>query len=204
MPSRNTIKHYLPNACFHAMNRGVNGAPIFADDHDRLMFMDSLTRKLPSPDIELLAYCLMPNHFHLVLRQTPADGIQRFVRSTMTSYVRRHNGRHNRYGTLFQSVFKAPRIDHPAGIRSVIAYTHLNPIDVRTMPDYESYEFSSHGLYTGQRSEHWFNPRATEEIFGSLDGYRRKMRWAERNKKQLNRQITALWSPIAPRTPNTG
>lgn len=204
MPSRNVIKHYREGAVFHAFNRGINGAEIFLDDHDRGMFIDSLARRLPAPHIKLLAYCLMPNHFHLVLHQHEIDSITHFMRSAMTSYVKRFNARHNRYGALFQGTFKATDARNLAGTRAVIAYTHLNPLDLRRVHGYESYEFSSHKLFTGERTTRWFDGHVTDELFGGIDGYLKYMRGSERARKKLDREVSALWSPIAPRIPNGG
>ncbi|MFY9265506.1 MAG: transposase [Solirubrobacterales bacterium] len=196
MPSRNIVKHYRTQSSFHAYNQGINGASVFADDHDRRMFMAAFEARLADPGVEILAYCLMVNHYHLVVRQREDGAITRLVRGALSSYVRQHNGRHNRYGVLFRDCFKAARVDSVAHLRTVIGYTHLNPLEIRSMPAFETYEFSSHSLYSGDRSASWFDPAVANEIFGSRDGYLRYMQSAERRRKQLGRDVSAIWSPV--------
>ncbi|MBK5229559.1 MAG: transposase [Thermoleophilia bacterium] len=147
VPSRNVIKRYRNDAFFHAYNRGINGDEIFVDNFDRQMFLAAFVRRLPSPDVSLVAYCLMPNHFHLVLRQRRDAGITRLMRPALTSYVRQFNGRHRRFGGLFQGVFKASDPLTKRAARSVVAYVHLNPIDLRRGVPWEEYEFSSHRVF---------------------------------------------------------
>ncbi|MFY9487670.1 MAG: transposase [Solirubrobacterales bacterium] len=167
------------------------------DDHDRNLFLDSFACRVNRIDARIVAYCLMGNHFHLILSQTSSDAIARLMHSALTSYVRRFNARHDRYGTLFQGRFKAARIDDANYLRTAIAYVHLNPLDLRHVNRFEDYEFSSHRLFAGGRSSDWFDPDLPCEIFGSVEGYVRHMRFAERKRKQISREISAMWSPAS-------
>lgn len=196
MPSRNVVKNYRNGAYFHAYNRGVDGQQIFRDDHDRNWFMHELTSRLPALDVALVAFALMPNHFHLVLKQLRDDGISRLMQVLSSTYTRRFNGRHNRYGSLFQGKFRASGPHDKAAARKVIAYTHLNPIDLRGGEPWERYEFSSHTLFTGDRVEKWFDASIAEDLFVTDDAYSKFMRQSERRRKQLDREVSALWTPI--------
>jgi putative transposase len=135
MPSKNTLKEYEPGGYYHLYNRGVNKRLIFKDQKDYSTFLSYLQFYLSPPpvlrgdssqdrlpiapskvlknyygEIELLAYCLMPNHFHLMVKQTTEYGINHFMRSLCTKYAHYFNARYNRVGHLFQDTYNAVRI----------------------------------------------------------------------------------------------
>ncbi|MBI5311235.1 MAG: transposase [Actinobacteria bacterium] len=196
MPSRNVVKNYRNGAFFHAYNRGANGQAIFLDDHDRNWFMYELTSRLPALDVALVAFALMPNHFHLVLKQLRDGGITRLMHALSGTYTRRFNTRHNRYGSLFQGKFKASGPHGKEAARKVTAYTHLNPIDLRAAEPWERFEYSSHRLFTGERVETWFAKPIASDLFPTDDSYAKFMRQSERRRKQLERDVSALWTPL--------
>src|SRR3989338_7141259 len=106
MPSRNSVKIYVENAYYHVYNRGVEGRNIFIDDHDFKVFLSFIKRYLIAPaqnevrprrtrwkqdivgNLELKCYGLMPNHFHFLIKQFSKDGITKFMRALMNSYVK--------------------------------------------------------------------------------------------------------------------
>src|SRR5688572_15702784 len=126
MPSPNIVKVYAPNQYYHLYNRGLDKRPIFIDDHDYRVFLDyvkvalsplseiekfdlavelrnrKLRRNHYPEDIELLAFCLMSNHFHIFIYQKSTHAIKNLMQSVITGYVQYFNRRHNRLGPLFQ------------------------------------------------------------------------------------------------------
>jgi len=133
---------------YHVYNRGVEKRDIFLDDNDRKRFQRMLfiangtkpvvyktIQGLPLEEIErgkevtaIGAYCLMPNHFHLLLKETKRGGISKFLAKLTTGYSMYFNTRHEHKGTLFQGVFQAKHIDDDAYLKYVFSYIHLNPI----------------------------------------------------------------------------
>lgn len=202
MPSRNVRKIYRDGGIYHAYNRGVNGDRIFVDDHDRRRFLHTLTSRLPAADVAMVAYCLMPNHFHVVLLQLREGGVTRLMHAALTAYARQFNARHERYGSLFQDTFKASGPHGEDAARRAVAYVHLNPLDLSGGQGYEDFEFSSHRLYAGGETAEWFDPATVKRLYGSTDGYLSYMQRAERGRKKLGREVSALWSPIGRREPN--
>lgn len=167
MPSKNTIKLYEIPAYYHVYNRGAGRQVIFRDNSDKKMFLGLLARhldpasnlartdKIPYEkyDVELIAYCLMSNHFHLLLYQEKdIAAITKLMRSVSTSYTMYFNQRHDQSGHLFQGVFKASRIDSDQYLAHITRYIHLNP------DRFETYEWSSLSVYLGKKSQPWLHP----------------------------------------------
>ena len=112
------------------------------------------------------AYVLMPNHFHLLVRETREGGITKYLRGLLTGYSSYFNKRHNRVGSLFQSRFKAEHVDRDEYLRYLFAYIHLNPIKllepkwkevgIQNLERAEvflcSYQYSSYAEYGGPSS----------------------------------------------------
>ena len=121
MPIRNTTKAFDAPAYYHVYNRGVAGLPIFRDDADRVKFIALLARHLDPADtakktdgstyekydVDLVAYCLMDNHFHLlVFQETDPEAMTKLTRSVSTAYAMYFNHRYRQNGHLFQSVLR--------------------------------------------------------------------------------------------------
>src|SRR3990172_2826432 len=113
MPGRNIYKNYVPDSFYHIYNRGVNRQVIFRDNADYSVFLSLFKRYLgkysskdstgalyPSfiNDLELLAFCLMPSHFHLLIYQHTKDAMQFFLKSLATSYSMYFNKKYKRLG----------------------------------------------------------------------------------------------------------
>lgn len=172
MPRRNVIKEFVPESFYHIYNRGVYHQPLFKTDRDYATFLNIIKRHLskkvvydsvrrPFPhlrqDIELLAYCLMPNHVHLLVHNNSDDGITKLMRSVMTAYSMYFNRVHRRTGVLFESSYKAVLIRDEAYLWHISRYIHLNPQDLNK--DYLKYSYSSYCYYVGHKQAEWINPR---------------------------------------------
>jgi putative transposase len=163
MPAINIIKTYAEDQYYHVYNRGVNKQRIFYSDKDYRIFLAKLKKLLSEPGphyvgdrVELVAYCLMPNHFHLMFRTITADGVETTMRRLMTSYVMYINRVHRRVGRLFQGVYKASHIADEAYFAHITRYIHLNPH--RNNRPYTIYEYSSFKYYSGEYQSSWVKP----------------------------------------------
>lgn len=110
-------------------------------------------------DIELLSYCLMPNHFHLFVYQHGQFAIRDLMRSIMTGYVVYFNKRYKRVGGLFQGRYKASLIDNDVYLRHVSRYIHINP------KKWETYPYSSYKYFKGSQEAEWVKPDRILELF---------------------------------------
>lgn len=123
-------------------------------------------RKDLSGEVQLIAYCLMPNHFHLLLKQISDSGLEKLTRRVMTGYVMYFNQKYQRVGSLFQGRYKAAMVDNDYYLQHVCRYIHLNPTELGL--DYRSYSYSNYFVFTNNTFLPWQNPKPVLE---SLDGY---------------------------------
>lgn len=171
MPTRNIIKTYGEGNYYHAYNRGVDKMNIFLDDADYEVML-ALFKRYLSPErqrdlsrnllpnyhdsVDLVAYCLMPNHYHLLLYLKQKQGIEKLMRSVMTAYSRYFNTKYERVGGLFQNHFLAARIGSDEYLWHVSRYIHLNPLDINQDP--LTYLYSSIGYFRGDKKAGWMSP----------------------------------------------
>lgn len=180
MPAKHVIKEYMPNSYYHVFNRGVAKQLIFLDSHDKDYFLKIVQRHLDptdkaikgdgtayrkfDKDLELLCYCLMGNHFHLLFYQAQdPDAVTGFMRSLATAYTMYFNKKYKRVGPLFQGIFKASRIDTDDYLLHITRYIHLNP---RT---YKTYHYSSLRNYVGEASVNWLRPARVLSMFNGTN-----------------------------------
>lgn len=157
---------------YHVFNRGVEKRTIFVDKRDYNRFIDSLNyyrtrdqhvrfsfrgriaadnKNISSEPLfaEVVGYCLMPNHFHLLLKQINDNGITTFLSKLSNSYAKYFNTRYKRVGPLFQGSFKAVRIESDEQLIHVSRYIHLNPLIDYFTKDIRTYVHSSYLEYLG-------------------------------------------------------
>ena len=185
MPQKNSRKEYDAGGYYHIYNRGIDKREIFLDEQDYSVFigymkfyldkpnlqglaLKDLNGKTVSPsrtsknyadEISLLAYCLMPNHFHFLIRQSSDRGIAEFMQSLVLKYVLYFNKKYKRVGGLFQSRYKTVLINNEEQFTYITKYIHRNPVDLLpSRPGLEGlaeYKYSSYGNYLGLFNQSW-------------------------------------------------
>jgi len=146
------------NAIYHITARGNNKQGIFLDDEDRGFFINCLTRCWKRFDLEILAFCLMSNHFHLFLR-TPRANLSKAMQWINGTYTGHFNWRHKRSGHLLQGRYKSVLIADDTHYMHLSMYIHLNPVRAGLVEDPSEYFWSSYRDYTSRRSRFaWLNP----------------------------------------------
>jgi len=213
------------NGCFyHVYSRGVNKGLIFFDDLDRSRFCESLClfndatymssgnpldrsfrlsiltgfEDRREPLVRLLAYCLMDNHFHLLVQQVLNHGVSKFMHKLQMGFVKYINLRHKRSGPLFEVPFKVQTIDRESQFEHIPRYIHLNALDREGIPwrdgvvsDWnlawnclEKYRWSSHMAYlAGEQEFPVVDMAAVEETMPDvLKNYPNYLRgWSQRS-----------------------
>lgn len=179
MPAKNSVKQFIENGYYHVYNRGVEKRDIFLDKQDYAVFLKLLKkyldpvlgsdplwkRKSLSQEVDLIAFCLMPNHFHLLVKQITINGMTKLIRAVCTNYVTYFNKKYERIGGLFQGKYKAIMVMEDAYLLHLSRYIHLNPF---TGSDpLIDYPYSSYGHYLGQKSSSWIKPDEILAFFKS-------------------------------------
>src|SRR5438552_15170958 len=119
---------------YHVMNRGDHREDIFADDEDRQRFVATLKETCEKTAWQVHAYCLMSNHFHLVI-ETPQPNLVAGMKWLLGTYTGRFNRRHKLFGHLFSGRYKALLVDSatPGYLKQACDYVHLNPDRARLL-----------------------------------------------------------------------
>lgn len=145
---------------------------------------DSLIRLMRTNNyyqrIELLCYCLLPNHYHLLIRQKNKRDLEFFMRSIGTKYTNYFNTKYQRVGSLFQGVYRAVYVKNEVQLLHLSRYIHLNPQElIKNNSDLLSYPWSSYPVYIKNWNVKWLNKsyilsffKKTEGVkFGSYQGF---------------------------------
>ncbi|MFA6028223.1 MAG: transposase [Elusimicrobiota bacterium] len=143
----------LPGTIHHLTSRGNNRQEIYFQPEDCRDFMAELAetkRRLP---FELFAYCLMPNHFHLLVRVIQAT-TSKFMQRLKSVYTHIINRRHGRNGHLFQGRFNSVHCDKDSQFLELLRYIHLNPVRAELVSSPDEWEWSGHLEYLGRSSVH--------------------------------------------------
>src|SRR6266498_2836779 len=138
-------------AIYHVMNRGDRREPVFRDAADRELFLRTLAEACRKTDWQVHAYCLMSNHFHLVV-ETPKGNLVAGMKWFLGTYTSRFNRRHKRFGHLFSGRYKSLIVDGSGSrhLRTVCDYVHLNPVRAKLLRPEEplqNYPWSSYPEY---------------------------------------------------------
>jgi len=178
MPSKNTVKIYTPDTAFHVYNHGVEKRRIFEDAQDYEKFQNYLNVYLSPPKIihekepllranlvknnlfgaaDLLAFCLMPDHFHLLIFQKSANGITRLMKQIATAYSMYFNKKYNRVGALFQGTFKGAPVQTAEQLLYLTRYIHKHPLERGV--SLKDFRWSSYTAYIGPETLPFISPR---------------------------------------------
>lgn len=188
MPSKNIVKTYINDGYYHIYNRGVAKQDIFNDKKDYTVFLGYLKDALNKPkirktikyvqgrtlsvterpvknfkkEITLIAYCLMPNHFHFLIMQKNKEAMKSFMQSVITRYSSYFNKKYKRVGPLFQGRYKAIIIDNDNYLLHLSRYIHLNSLELsRDLVN----AYSSYSIYLDLKKSKWVNPEAVLAFF---------------------------------------
>jgi REP element-mobilizing transposase RayT len=128
------------------MNRGSSRQKVFLENRDYEAFLNTLSQLHDRWRVEVFAYCLMGNHYHVCLR-TPEANLSRVMRHLDGLYTQRFNRLHRRDGALFRGRYKAIVVDKDTYLTQVVRYIHLNPLGDGLVREPQAYRWSSHRLY---------------------------------------------------------
>lgn len=137
---------------YHIYNRGNRKQNIFLEDSDYIGYLSRLRKYKDKRKISIICYCLMPNHFHILLRQDSPIPISSFLQSLHTSYSMYFNKKYSKIGHLFQGAFKQKEINKDKHLSQFSSYIHLSPVVDGLVQKAEDYQWSSYSDYIGARA----------------------------------------------------
>jgi putative transposase len=142
----------LPGNYYHFYNRGVNRQPIFFCTANWGFFIQKMRHYLQPELITVLAYCLMPNHYHFLVYLLTDDIGNKAMQPFGTSYVKAVNRQQGRVGPLYQGPFKAKHVDNDGYLAHLTRYIHLNPVRAGLVDHPADWPYSSYTDYVGLRN----------------------------------------------------
>lgn len=143
---------FLAGHYYHLYNRGVNSQPIFFQDENWGYFINRLRHYCKPELIDIVAYCLMPNHYHLMVHLKCDDLSAKVMHPFTVSYTKAVNRQQERTGPLFQGPFKAKLVDKDGYLLHLSRYIHLNPVLGGLVDHPAEWVFSSYRDYVGLRN----------------------------------------------------
>jgi REP element-mobilizing transposase RayT len=144
------LRILYPGAVYHVMNRGTARQKVFLEAEDYRCFLQTVADCHALWGIQVFAYCLLGNHYHLCFR-TPEGNLSRVMRHLDGLYTQRFNRAHRRDGPLFRGRYRALVIEAEAYLAAVVRYIHLNPVEAGIVSDPAAYPWSSHAAYLRPR-----------------------------------------------------
>ena len=170
MPRRHTV--FLQGNYYHIYNRGANKQKIFYETDNYVFFLRRLKKYTIQYAIRVIAYCLMPNHFHLLLRIDGDHGLSRCLSQLLNAYVKAMNKKYGRTGPLFSDRFKSILVEKNNYLIHICRYIHLNPLTAGLVTDLENWPFSNYLEFIGKRNGVLYDASFRNSNFQNHDGYK--------------------------------
>lgn len=152
-----TARASVGGICYHVINRGNGGATVFHKPQDYEAFAELIGRAVRRSPMRVLAFCVMPNHFHLVLWPLGDGDLGRWMQWLMTSHVRRYHRHYGTSGHVWQGRFKAFPIQDDNHLLTVMRYVERNPVRANLSSRAQNWRWSSCFHREGVRSDHFLS-----------------------------------------------
>lgn len=161
---------FAKDGYYHLYNRGNNFGRVFFERENYLFFLKRLREYLVPDVVDMIAYCLMPNHYHLLI-QVKQENLSAVMQAFSLSYSKAVNKKFGRVGSLFQGRFKAIPIAKNEYLLHLSRYIHLNPVAATLVERAEDWEFSSYRDYMGMRQGTLVRPEVVRSQFRDAGAY---------------------------------
>ena len=174
LPMRDKLIHSATNACFHVVNHAVDGRELYYDAGDYKSYLHFFKEALNS-DVTVLVYCLMPNHFHFLLRQNAYEAISSLFEAAHKRYARYYNKKHGYKGKIFRQRLNHRETMGEEHILNAAAYIHANPVHANLAQFPEEWEFSNFQEYLRMRKGSLYSERFLLDYIGNPENYRKQV-----------------------------
>jgi putative transposase len=177
---------------YHALNRGNNRASVFLGPDDFRAFLQALAQTRQRYPFALYGYCLMTNHFHLLLAPGPGQSVSRILQSLTVAHTWRYHRSHRSSGHVWQGRFKSPLIQGDEHALTVLRYIEANPLRAGMVTDLADYPWSSYAAHGHGREDPLLSPLSGWEALGLTEAARGAWwrRWV--HTPQTEKELAAL------------
>jgi len=164
---------FVQDRFYHVYNRGNNRARIFFEEENYRFFLRRVYSLFSAAGIDLVCFCLMPNHYHLVVRLSRGINFSNVMRSLSVSYTKSLNVWRNQVGHVFQGDYRAIHVDEDSHLSHLVRYVHLNPVKARLVAAPEQWKFSDYRDWISEIEDGTtVRARLRSSLFGSAEAYR--------------------------------
>ena len=172
---------------YHLYNRGAGKGKIFFNDGNYQYLLRLVKEYYQKHGATVIAYCLMPNHYHFLLRQETDEPLSEFMQVLFNAYVQALNLQQGRTGTLFEGRFKHRRVDQWEYLMILCRYIHLNPVKAKLVTRPEDWAYSNYREWIGVRDGALVNKVFVQNHFPSADEYVKFVSDVEDEKKNYEK-----------------
>ncbi len=162
---------YFPGGHYHIYNRGAHGVSIFREPDNYIFVVRKIKKYCAEFSLCLIAYCLMPNHYHFLVRQDGDDRAGLLPQRVFNSYSKAYNARYGHSGTLFEGPYKAIHVDEQRYLLHLCRYIHANPVKDGLVDDIDDWPYSNYAEWIGTRSGTLVDIAFVRENFPTPDRY---------------------------------
>lgn len=166
------LRPLAPGLLYHVIARGNQRRKVFLGEEDFNAYRERLARYRRRYGVVVHAYCLMPNHVHLLV-ETGSAPLSRFMQGVQQSYTQFFNRAHRKVGHAFQGRYKAIVCERDRYLTALVRYIHLNPVRAGLVKVPSAYRHSGHGAYLAGRGDEVVDPRPVLGVLGGTSAYRR-------------------------------
>ena len=173
--ARNQQITWLPGRYYHIYNRGARQKSIFKTSENYLYCLRTIKKYTVRFNLTLIAYCLMPNHYHFLVRQNSDYEAGLLPTRTFLTYTQAFNRFHKTSGTLFEGRYKAKSVDTTRYLLYLCKYIHFNPVKDGFVTAPEAWPYSNYLEWIGERTGFLFDAKFVIDQFGGAEAYRAEM-----------------------------
>ena len=181
-------EEFIENEFFHFYNHAVDNLDLFKEHDDYIYFLKKFKNNRNKYPLSVIAYCLMPNHFHFLLRQDSKIPIYNIFRDCFTSYALHYNSKYNRKGTLFMGPLQHIRVKTEKYLLCLCKYIHFNPKKAKLVKDLTDWKYSNYLEWIEKRNGDLFYNEIKQLFYYDIIDYEENILEYEQyiNEREFN------------------
>ena len=163
---------FISGAIFHIYNHAIDDYLLFYDDVDYDFFLHTLNKNIEKIPASVFAYCLMPNHYHFLIRQDSDEKIYRIFNYTFIAYAQYFNKKYNRKGPLFRSPLQHKAVSNQEYLIQLCKYIHMNPVSANLVENPGDWIYSNYLEWIKERNGKLFTKEIHEKYYPDPEAYK--------------------------------